>query len=322
MTDEQPTPGPAATGRRRPSWVAALAALVTFASIFGLWTRQQADATAVAPASDPAGLVMQSRAKGTPLTATGRTMGLDQPCTAWLLDIQAGRGNGAYVVTTGRCAGLTDSVSVVRGEPVEGARVEFNAFAALTTAVPPDLVAARIAEVAWASRRGTDLAVLRLGMTYGELADQGVSPIKVGAPPAPGDEILVAGVPVDTIPAEQQYLRAAKCTVGQPADVIEQAWLWRDRLTSDCEGILLGSWGSPAFNPAGEAVAMVTTTSIGAEEGQPCDADRPCEVRDGRSALVRDTTYLAPVAGVASCFPQGTFTLGGACPLGDDAAGG
>jgi hypothetical protein len=317
VPDDQVTPGPVTTSAKRPIWLAALAALVTFLSLFGLWNRQQADTAAAAPATVPAGLVMESQAKGTSLTATGRTKGLDQPCTAWLLDVRAGTGSDAYAVTTGRCVGITDSMTVLAGEPVKGARVDFNAFASLTTAVQPTPVTAQIEEIAWASSRGTDLAVLRLGVTYGELSERGVSPITVAAAPAPGDEILVAGVPVNGITADQQYLRATKCAVGQPADVIEHVWLWHDRLASNCQGISLGSWGSPAFNPAGEAVAMVTTTSIGAEEGRHCYVGQPCEIRDGQVALVRDTTYLAPVAGLGKCFPRGTFTLGGGCSLED-----
>lgn len=296
---------------------AALAALVTLLSIIGLWYRQQADTAAVVSSSSAGGLVIESQGKGTSLSAVGRTRGLERPCTGWLLDVQADPDSGAYAATTGRCAGITDSMTVLISEPVEGASVDFNAFAPLTTAVLPNLVTTPIVEVVWASSRGTDLAVLRLGATYGELSEQGVSPIRAAAPPATGEQILTAGVPVDTIPPDQQYLRAATCAVGQPADMVEDVWLWRDQLASDCQGIFLGSWGSPAFNPAGEAVAMVTTTSIGAEDGTHCTAGQPCEIQDGQVALVRDTTYLAPVADLRPCFPQGTFALGGECPLED-----
>ena len=318
MSDEAATPSAATTGRRRIVW-AAVAALITFLSIVGLWYRQQADNEAIVSASSAGGLIIESQGKGTSLTAVGRTQGLDQPCTVWLLDVQAGADTDAYAATTGRCAGITDSATVLTGEPLEGASVDFNAFAPLTTAVLPNLVTAPIEEVVWASSRGTDLAVLRLGATYGELSDQGISPITVAAPPTAGEQILVAGVPVDTVPSDQQYLRAVTCAAGQPADVIEDVWLWRDRLTSDCQGVFLGSWGSPVFNPAGEAVAMVTTTSIGAQETTHCYAGEPCEIQDSQVALVPDTTYLAPVAGLRACFPQGTFTLGGECPLEDPA---
>ena len=316
MSDEAATPSAATTGRRRTVW-AAVAALITFLSIVGLWYRQQADNEAIVSASSAGGLVIESQGKGTSLTAVGRTQGLDQPCTVWLLDVQAGADTDAYAATTGRCAGITDAATVLTGEPLEGASVDFNAFAPLTTAVLPNLVTTPIEEVVWASSRGTDLAVLRLGATYGELSDQGVSPITVAAPPTTGEQILVAGVPVDTVPSDQQYLRAVTCAAGQPADVIEDVWLWRDRLTSDCQGVFLGSWGSPTFNPAGEAVAMVTTTSIGAQETTHCYAGEPCEIQDSQVALVPDTTYLAPVASLGACFPQGTFTLGGECLLED-----
>mgnify|MGYP007028936495 FL=1 len=129
---------------------AAVAALITFLSIVGLWYRQQADNEAIVSAASAGGLVIESQGKGTSLTAVGRTQGLDQPCTVWLLDVQAGADTDAYAATTGRCAGITDSATVLTGEPLEGASVDFNAFAPLTTAVLPNLVNAPIEEVVWA----------------------------------------------------------------------------------------------------------------------------------------------------------------------------
>lgn len=315
MSDHASTPETATKRRRRPLWVAGIAAAVTFLSVFGLWNRQQADTGAVTSSAVPAGLVIASQGKGTSLTAVGRTAGLDEPCTAWLLDVQAASDAAAYAVTTGRCAVSPGSSETTVGEVVRGADIEFHAFAPLTTAVLPDLVAAPIEEITWASSDPLDLAVLRLGVTYGELADQGVKPIAVAARPDAGTDILVAGVPVADIPADQQFLRATKCAAGQTVDVQEADWLWRDLLASDCPGVVGGSYGSPAFNPAGQAVAMVTTSSIGQSSSPECDEGQPCELRDGQPAFVPDATYLTPTTGLVGCFPRGTFTPGDGCSL-------
>jgi hypothetical protein len=316
MTDDEARRDPATAGRRRPLLWAALAAAITFVSIIGLWYRQQADTAALSSATSAAGLIIESQAKGTSLTAVGRTHGLDEPCTAWLVDVRAEASSPAYAVTTGRCVGLTDTMTVLMGEPVDGASIDFNAFAPLTTAVLPNLVTTSIDEVVWASSRGTDLAILQLGSTYGELSQQGVDPISLAAPPGAGERILTAGVPVQTVPEDQQYLRATTCSAGKPADVVEDVWWWPGMVTSDCQGILMGSWGSPALNPAGEARAMVITTSLGAQDGA-CGPGAPCEVHGAQVALVPGITYLTPVAELEACFPQGTFTLGGGCPLED-----
>lgn len=304
-------------------WLAALAAAVTFLSILGLWANQRADQAAADSASSPAGLFLESQAKGTPLVSVGRTSGLARPCTAWLIDTGGTASNSAYAVTAGRCVGIDDADTALAGEPVTGATVEFNAFAPVTTAVQPHLVLAPADEIAWASVQGTDLAVLRLGVTQGELAAQGVAPIPAVATPAQGTEVLVAGVPVEEIPSNERYLRGTRCTVGVTTDVREGPWLLADARASNCSGTLDGSWGSPAFNPAGEAVAMVSTTTIGAAADSPdCEGGRPCEVRAGTVTVVQpDTTYLVAVDALNGCFADGTFTPGGDCRLGDATAG-
>ena len=83
----------------------------------------------------------------------------------------------------------------------------------------------------------------------------------------------------------------------------------------------MGPQGSPVFNPAGEAVAMVTTTTIGATEETACALGLPCQVSDdGGISVKENTNYMLPVAALAGCFANGTFTLGGDCALEDPAS--
>jgi hypothetical protein len=297
-----------------------LAAAVTFLAVFGAWQRQKAQEDASNAPTDPAGLFLATQAAGTSLTGAGRTRGTAQPCTAWLLDTGSPSRATAYAVTAGRCVGAIDAVSVISDEPLAGASIDLNDFARVSTSAPPNAVPVAVDRVEWASARWTDLAILRLGTTYGELAAQGIQAIRAGAAPSDGTEILVASVPVEGIPGDQQYLRGSRCTTGRTADVLEDRLLWRDARATDCAGILGGSAGAPVFNQAGEAVALVATTTIGAPEGPDCGPGRACEVRDGGvQPMAADTTYVLPVAGLEACFADGEFTIAGSCPLEDPA---
>ena len=287
--------------------------------MFGIWNRQQNESAALDSPAAPAGLFQQSQAEGTSLVSVGRVTGMAIPCTAWLLDTGGQPDDPAYAVTAGRCTGIDDSSTVLSAVPIDGAQVAFNSFASLTTAVQLPSVPVPIEEVAWASTRGTDLALVRLGATLGELADQGIAPIRPVAPLAEGGQILVASVPVEGIPADQQHLRGSRCAVGATTEVAEGPWLFADMQASDCEGMLEGSAGSPAFNPAGEAVGMVTTSTIAAPQGADCALDRPCAVGDGTVAFQQDTSYLVDVRGLGACFEDGAFTRGADCPLEDPA---
>ncbi len=269
-------------------------------------------------AESPGELLRQSQAVGTSLTAVGRTKGLPEACTAWLLETGAPAAGQAHAVTGARCVGQVDADSVMADQAVADASVEFNAIAPATSTGQPDLVVAPIEAVEWASVRGTDLAVLRLGATYEELAQRGVRPIDPVAAAEEGAEILIAGVPVEGIEPSQQFLRGSRCQVGETADILEAGLLGIDAQASDCAGILEGSAGSPAFNKAGDAVAMVTTTTIGATQTTDCALGLACQVSDdGGISVKEDTSYMVPVAALAACFRDGELSLGGDCPLED-----
>jgi preprotein translocase subunit SecG len=309
------------SGLTRPLWLAALAAVVTLLALYGVYSRSRSEVPGADSPASPAALFQQSQAVGTSLTAVGRTVGLDQPCTAWLVDAGAPGDARAWAVTSARCVGHTDPTSVLAGQDLTDATVEFNALAPSTTGRRADVVQAPIEAVEWASVRGTDLAVVRLVATYDELAGRGVRPIDPVPASEQGAEILIAGVPVEGVAPSQQYLRGSRCQVGDTADVLEDALLLDDAQGSDCGGILGGSQGSPVLNAAGAAVAMVTTTTIAAQEETECALGLPCQVSDdGGVSVKEDTSYMVPVAALAQCFSEGTLTLGGDCALEDPAS--
>ena len=315
--DEVESEAAAGTRMRRPIWLAILATMVAFLAIYGVWNRQTSHADRDRSAESPGDQLQAATAEGTSLAAVGRASGLDSPCTVWLLDVDAPEKANAYAVTAGTCVGVADPTSILTAEPVEGATAAFRVFAPPTAGARAEVVEAPIDEVVWASVRGTDLAVLRLGATYGDLAAEGIRPIRPVDVLPQDAQILVAGVPVEGIAASEQYLRGSRCQVGPTTDVLEDSLLWHDLQSSTCRGILDGSQGSAVLNQVGEAVGMVNTSTIGAEEGQDCVQGRPCEVSPGGVTFAENHSYMVPVDALAGCFPEGEFALGAQCDLED-----
>ncbi len=307
------------TRYRRPIWLAALAAAVTFIAVFGTWRAQVTKQEDLNAATSPGGLFQREQSQGTALTAVGRLTGAPRPCTGWVLATGADDDAPAVAATTARCVGLSDGATILTDQPLSGATLEVNDFARLTSAGDVNVVPVPIERVLWASVRGTDLAVLELGMTVGELAARGVAPITPVAVPEQGAEILIAGVPVAGVADDQQFLRGSRCQLGASTDLLESSLLWPATRAVDCPGILDGSQGSAVLNQAGEVLAMVLASTIAAPEGLDCGPGRPCEVTDGSTSLRENTSYLVPVDALGGCFPEGSLNLGADCGLEDPA---
>jgi len=300
---------------RRTLWMSVLAALLVAIAAYGVVARDRLATGDPGSPSSPGDLIRAAQARDTSLAAIGRVTGLPEPCTAWLVDVGAAGDTPAYALTAGRCVGIEDTSTVITGQPATGAAIAFSTFAPTSVAGAPSPVEVPVRAVAWASMRGTDLAVLELGATYPELAARGVAPIEVAAPLASGGQVLLAGVPVRGVPGDAVHLRGTRCTVGGSVQLLEAPWLWPVLQSSDCRGFLGGSEGSPALDSAGRAVGMGATSTIGAEEGRDCYPGRPCEVSRETLEVVADRTYLVAVDGLAGCFPGGSFRLGEGCSL-------
>lgn len=300
-------------------WIAVIGALVVTTVMLLVYQNARSEKSAPTDPATPAGLVLASEGEGTALAAVGRTHGLTQACTAWLVapgtvDV-ASTDDPAYAVTAGRCVGIDDSNTVLSARQLSGASVDFSAFAALTKAAAPTLQSAAITAIEWASMRFTDLALLRLDRSYADLSAAGVRPIPA-ADVGEAAEVLVAGVPVAGIPADERFVRVAKCRLGDTVAVLEGPWLFSDAHATDCGGIRTGSAGSPALDPAGEAVGMIVSTTIGrVERSADCPVDSPCAVTDTKVDPRANTSYVVPVAGLAECFPGGHFRRTGDCPF-------
>jgi len=159
------------------------------------------------------------------------------------------------------------------------------------------IVTVPVRRVVWASMANTDVAVLELGATVGELRERGLTPLVLGD--RVEEELVVRGVPVSGTPAEDQYLREAACRFDGVYNLIEFVWTFRHFLRHDCADIRGGSSGSPVMNRrTGEVVGVMSTT---VEGESPCYLGTPCVV-GGEQPEVLPGNYSAPVWGWDVCF--------------------
>lgn len=254
----------------------------------------------------------------------GRLAGASLTCTLVLIDAARGVDTGpAYALTNGHCLGI-DGNETFTDQPLEGVTAVFDYFADT-----PERLTIPVTRVAWASMKGTDVAILELDTTAGDLGGAGYRLWPIGGPASPDeasrDVVMVGapvGVPLVDIPEHERFLRLGTCSMDtEPVRLNERLWLW-DALRTDCPEVLPGNAGSPLIDIATASLGgLVNTTTYKGEAGAPCWLGRPCEVtEDGENALP-DASYATPLDGLAGCFgPEGSFTLGGACGL--DAGGG
>lgn len=251
----------------------------------------------------------------------GQLQGASSTCTAVLLDTGESPTAPAYAITNGHCVGIFGANELVIDRAVEGTSVAFDWFIDR-----PEHRVVPVTKIAWASMRTTDLAVLELAATPDELRGVGLKgwrPQAIEGGAGTSIDIVMLGVPVGApvvdIPEDQRYLRLGTCSLEvTPVVLNERQWLWPDALRNDCPEVLPGNSGSAVLDQAtGGLVGLINTTTYKGEAGAECWLGRPCEVNDDGEASLPDTSYAQPVGGLGSCFgDKGTFTLGGACPLG------
>ena len=298
--------------------MASLSAFITLVCVIGIYVQQQGKTQQQTPQladpASPSGLVLETQATGTSLTAVGRVDGLPEPCTAWLLDVGAPADAQAVAVTTGRCVGITDSSQVTHDLDVADATMDFDAFAPVTTAAPPTPVTAAMDRILWASSRWTDLALFGWSRPTASWRRRCV------ADHASGDAGAGHGHPRGRGAGRRGALGPA-LRPRRPAAPSGPPWTWsrgpgcsRTLMPTDCTGVLGGSTGSPVFNPAGAGRGDDHSSTIAGKDPQACGVGEPCEVGAGEVTSAPNTTYVLPVAGLASCWDDGGLTLGGQCP--------
>ncbi|WP_437288901.1 trypsin-like peptidase domain-containing protein [Sorangium sp. So ce406] len=261
-----------------------------------------------------------------PRNAYLRAVGsLYHDCTGFLIKTGDDVDAPAYALTAGRCVKfpldtpMYFDVSV--DEDPEGALIfTFNYF----NDTPDDeLVHAMGIRIAYVTMKGTDLALVELDHTVGELQALGIEPLPLAdAPPAAGEPIELAVVPLQQDGGDyytEPYVRRARCAEGdRRPDVIEHQWHWYDMHVNDCRGMGAGASGGPALDRRGRVFGVFTTHFKSAGRVDPCYLDYPCEVGDGKpERSVEGAGYVADVTAIAGCFDaDGRFDLSAAgCAL-------
>lgn len=242
-------------------------------------------------------------------SGVGRVNG-SSTCTGFFIKTVEGAAAStapAYVLTSGNCALAWDSNDVIIERLDNSMQVTFGYF----FDTPRQQNTVKVKRVAYATMKGTDLAVLELDTTYAALLAQGIQPLTIfQGQPRLNEPIAVVGIPAQDIPASEAYLRIAACTLGAQVNLIEGHWHFFDAYRNRCADIRGGSAGSPVIaREHGEVLALITTTTAGSAFGD-CSFHRPCEIELGGYHVVLNTNYAAGVQGIDRCFDaNGLFSL-------------
>ena len=201
---------------------------------------------------------------------------------------------------------------------IAGRNVIFNFFAETRDRQ----ITVPVRRIAYSTMKGRDLAILELTTSASELAARGVLALELAAnEPARGEAIAVVGAPASFFDFSNWFLRRARCTVGERADLLEFIWHFHNTRRNDCADMVGGFSGSPVIEEASGQVMGVlnTTTYLAWSTGGDfdCYLGRPCEFDSSGQHALEDTSYSSPVTGLLACFTaQGTFDLTlAACPL-------
>ncbi|SOE16208.1 Trypsin-like peptidase domain-containing protein [Streptomyces sp. 2323.1] len=164
-----------------------------------------------------------------------------------------------------------------------------------------------VERVEYATMKDTDVAVLRLSVTYGDLAQLDVTPrtLSPTGTPARGTRLEAAHAPIIGVPDDERFLRLSSCQVtGSDVSVHEYTWLWKGFARTDCRGVSGGSSGGPVTTATdNRLVGLINTVATPGYLG--CGLGRPCEgSAHGLVVPADDSVYVTPVDAVASCLDR------------------
>ncbi|MCB0385493.1 MAG: trypsin-like peptidase domain-containing protein, partial [Bdellovibrionales bacterium] len=229
-------------------------------------------------------------------------------CSATLIDNGGPDQSPAYIVTNGHC--------LMNGYPQPGEFIVDRAPArgmSFTARYFRDAGGERetiqVARVEYATMTGTDMALMRLAATRGEVARRGLRGFPIARhAPALGEAVVNVGIPQSGV--RDRYLRRSRCEILEQVDLEEGGWEFTGSFRNKCS-VVGGSSGSSLVSSAsGEVVALINT-GVSDSTPTPCRTNHPCEVTKGGSRSSRpEFNYAQRVHELASCFDgQGVFRI-------------
>lgn len=232
-------------------------------------------------------------------------------CTAFLIRPRPSPEAPVYALTAGHCALGAIGNEIVTAPPRFRGSLQFHYF----TDTRERRMDVSVRDVAYATLKGLDIAILELDTTYPDLVAFGVRPLALASRmPDAGERIYTVGAPASGVAEDEDWLRRSDCNLEAVAQLAEGPWKFHDAWRMNCGGIAGGASGSPVLEAGGERVAgIVTTATTGIDYTSgdfACYTNRPCElVRDG-ARVILEKGYALPLAGLDGCFAaNGRFNL-------------
>ncbi len=253
---------------------------------------------ASAPTLAPSRLLANGKNENGAYLGIGRLNG-ENVCTATFIKTSDNRAAPAYALTSGRCVNALEPNQIVLNQPAQNLSVVFNYF----FDTREKQTAVRVRAIAFATAKGTDLAVLELEATVGDLVAKNIQPLALAnGKSQPGERVNVIGAPFAGWEEKDAFLRLAACALDAPTPVIEQPWFWHELDRNHCADIRGGSAGAPVLSARNEIVGVIATTTAGSAGTGDCVPGRPCEVSGSTATVRANTNYAAGVIGLAQCF--------------------
>jgi hypothetical protein len=265
---------------------------------------------------EPSVLLKNAHGASQAVAGVGRFQG-EMTCTAFLWKPDGALPESkAWALTNGHCAmpysARSSGYDVWVNRPASaGWNIKFHYF----VDTPAAQKSIAVASIIYSSMKALDLAVLELNASWSELEREGLLPLPQASKAAdPGRVIRTVGIPQGSIPADEQYLREARCIEEKTVSVVEWYWTWFDAHRNSCADIREGSSGSPVLNAEGEVYAVVNTTSA-TGISDSCYLGNPCELERHGAVMVANKNYASAIVSLQQCFSNQTLSFGSDCPL-------
>ena len=233
-------------------------------------------------------------------------------CTGTLIETGGDSSSPAYVLTNGHCVGtgLLSAQGVTIDQVANSSKkMYFNYYLenGADEYLPIDNKT-----IKFASMDGTDVAVVELDATLGELKDQGITAFQISSTkPSLCTQARNVGVPLTGVSSQNIGLRLSDCFIGDEVSLNEGPYRFVESIRHRCS-IVGGNSGSPIFNKATGSIIGVVNTAVNddAASSNDCVLNKPCEVSSsGEKTVESEENYGQYVDFLAGCFSDGIFDI-------------